>query len=70
MSKGTRSQGVKRNKGVLHIRCRRCGKKSYHKIKGVCASCGYGKSARLRKYRWNKKVNHKRHIKSLHYKIR
>ncbi|MEA3378949.1 MAG: 50S ribosomal protein L37e [Nanoarchaeota archaeon] len=40
-----------------HIRCRRCGKTSYHKSKGVCSSCGYGKSSKLRKFNWNKK-NH------------
>ena len=30
----------KRQKST-HIRCRRCGKHSYHKTKGVCAHCGY-----------------------------
>jgi len=53
--KGTPSKGLKRNKGRLHIRCRRCGKAAYHKIKKVCSSCGYGNSAKLRRYNWNKK---------------
>ena len=55
MSKGTASKGVKRNKGRLHIRCRRCGKAAYHKIKSVCSSCGYGNSAKIRRHNWSKK---------------
>ena len=70
MAKGTRSHGLKRNKGVLHVRCRRCGRNSYHKIKKICSDCGYGRSARMRKYNWNKKVGIRRQTKSLHYKIR
>tara|TARA_Y100000310_G_scaffold272429_1_gene287378 strand:- start:368 stop:532 length:165 start_codon:yes stop_codon:yes gene_type:complete len=54
MSKGTASFGKKSGKDT-HIPCRRCGKASYHKIKGVCSSCGYGNSAKLRKYNWQKK---------------
>ncbi|MDE4908304.1 50S ribosomal protein L37e [Methanogenium marinum] len=50
MSKGTPSMG-KRQK-TTHIVCRRCGKISFHKRHGVCASCGFGKSPRLRKYNW------------------
>ncbi len=53
MSKGTPSMG-KRQKST-HIRCRRCGKHSYHKQKKACASCGYGETARLRKFGWAKK---------------
>ena len=53
MSKGTPSM-VKRQKST-HIRCRRCGRHSYHKTKGVCAHCGYGATARIRKYRWSKR---------------
>ncbi|MBT3771824.1 MAG: 50S ribosomal protein L37e [Euryarchaeota archaeon] len=53
MSKGTPSRG-KRQKST-HIRCRRCGKHSYHKQKSVCASCGYGETARMRSYSWNKR---------------
>jgi len=52
--KGTPSMG-KRSKGKSHIRCRRCGKKTYHVSKKVCSSCGYGKSKRLRSYKWQKK---------------
>ncbi|MBR9676754.1 50S ribosomal protein L37e [Candidatus Woesearchaeota archaeon] len=54
MSKGTASKG-KHNKGRIHIRCRRCGNASYHKIKKVCSSCNYGKAAKLRTYSWAKK---------------
>ncbi|RLG21541.1 50S ribosomal protein L37e [Methanosarcinales archaeon] len=52
MSKGTPSmKGGKKT----HIRCRRCGRVSYHKRKKVCASCGFGRSARRRSYSWRKK---------------
>jgi len=53
MTKGTPSQG-KHNKQKTHIPCRRCGKKSYHIRKSVCASCGYGATSKLRGYTWAK----------------
>ncbi|MFO7991891.1 MAG: 50S ribosomal protein L37e [Thermoplasmata archaeon] len=53
MSKGTPSQG-KKSKGKTHIRCRRCGKKAFNMQKGVCASCGFGKTAKRRNYSWAK----------------
>ncbi|MBN2015121.1 MAG: 50S ribosomal protein L37e [Candidatus Altiarchaeota archaeon] len=46
MTKGTPSLG-KRNKKHTHVRCRRCGKNSFHERKGVCASCGYGRTKRF-----------------------
>ncbi|MCK4670878.1 MAG: 50S ribosomal protein L37e [Nanoarchaeota archaeon] len=49
--KGTPSKG-KHNKRKSHIHCRRCGQHSYHATKKVCASCGYGATAKLRKYSW------------------
>ncbi|MCD6477115.1 MAG: 50S ribosomal protein L37e [Candidatus Aenigmarchaeota archaeon] len=49
MSKGTPSFG-KHNK-TTHIRCRRCGNHSYHKVKGKCAKCGYPNS-KLKNFRW------------------
>ncbi|HID72181.1 MAG TPA: 50S ribosomal protein L37e [Thermoplasmata archaeon] len=52
MSKGTPSFG-KRNKKT-HILCRRCGKHSYHARKRYCASCGFGRSAKRRRYSWAK----------------
>ncbi len=54
MTKGTASMG-KRSSKVTHIRCRRCGKRTYHVRKKVCSSCGYGKSAKLRSFSWSKK---------------
>jgi large subunit ribosomal protein L37e len=42
----------KRSKGKSHIMCRRCGKHSYHASHRVCAHCGFGKSAKLRSYKW------------------
>lgn len=52
MSKGTPSKG-KYNKKT-HIICRRCGKHSYHATHGICASCGYGKTTKMRGYKWAK----------------
>ncbi|MEK6840128.1 MAG: 50S ribosomal protein L37e, partial [Nanoarchaeota archaeon] len=54
-SKGTGAKGKKMHKGRLHIRCRRCGSPSYHKIDRICSKCGYGRTKRLRQYRWMKK---------------
>ena len=52
MSKGTPAQG-KRQKS-LHMRCRRCGRHSYHMRKKACSSCGFGKTAKIRSYTWAK----------------
>tara|TARA_Y100000310_G_scaffold198316_1_gene198357 strand:+ start:421 stop:585 length:165 start_codon:yes stop_codon:yes gene_type:complete len=54
MSKGTASMGKKSGKKNM-IHCRRCGKRTYNISNKACASCGYGKSARLRSYNWQKK---------------
>jgi len=54
MSKGTAAKG-KKSKGKTHIHCRRCGKRTYHKARKVCSSCGFGKSSKLRSYNWQKK---------------
>ena len=54
MAKGTPSMG-KRQK-TTHIRCRRCGRNSYHKQKGVCASCGYGATSKMRSYGWARRL--------------
>ena len=55
MTKGTPSKGIRGRKARLHIACRRCGKTAYHTKRRICANCGYGNSAKLRKYSWNKK---------------
>ena len=54
MGTGTAAQGKRSGKST-HIMCRRCGKHAYHKIDKICASCGYGKSSKLRSYKWQKK---------------
>jgi len=54
MVKGTASMGKKSGKVSL-IKCRRCGKRTYHKTKKTCSSCGYGRSSKLRNYNWKKK---------------
>ena len=63
MTKGTYSMGKKSGKRTQVIRCRRCGKKTYHKSHKTCSSCGYGKSKKLRSYAWQNKTgtgNHKK----------
>jgi len=55
MTKGTHSQG-KKGQAKLHIRCRRCGRASYHKKRKICSHCGYGDTTKLRRYSWNKKT--------------
>ena len=54
MAKGTPSMGVKSGKKNM-IYCRRCGQRTFHLRKKKCSSCGFGKSARLRHYKWMKK---------------
>jgi large subunit ribosomal protein L37e len=53
MGKGTPSFG-KHNKKT-HIRCRRCGRRSYHVRKKRCAACGFGRTAKIRKFSWQNK---------------
>ncbi|XP_064605920.1 large ribosomal subunit protein eL37A-like [Liolophura sinensis] len=74
-TKGTSSFG-KRNKKT-HSHCRRCGRRSYHIQKKVCASCGYP-SPRLRHYNWSIKAKRRkttgtgrmRHLKIVFRKFR
>lgn len=54
MGKGTPSRSGGR---IVHIRCRRCGKHSYHVRRRHCASCGFGTDARMRGYAWHKQKN-------------
>ena len=51
MSDGTAAKG-KMGRGKAHIICRRCGRQAYHKSRKECASCGFGKSAKMRSYAW------------------
>lgn len=57
---GTGSKGF-HSRGKNHIMCRRCGRHSYHASSGICSSCGYGKSSKLRKFAW--KNTRKRNLK-------
>ena len=47
--------GPKGKKSKFVIRCRRCGKRSFHVRNKMCSSCGFGKSAKLRRYGWQTK---------------
>ncbi|MDD1779441.1 MAG: 50S ribosomal protein L37e, partial [Candidatus Helarchaeota archaeon] len=42
MTKGTPSFGKHHKK--THIRCRRCGRHSYHVRDKICSACGFGQS--------------------------
>ncbi|WBW72854.1 60S ribosomal protein L37 [Schizosaccharomyces osmophilus] len=71
MSKGTSSMGKRGNKS--HTLCRRCGKRSFHKQKSTCASCGYP-SAKTRSFNWGAKAKRRKatgtgrmeHMKKVH----
>eukprot|EP00924_Labyrinthula_sp_SR-Ha-C_P003570 snap_masked-scaffold_53-processed-gene-1.82-mRNA-1 protein AED:0.13 eAED:0.13 QI:0/-1/0/1/-1/1/1/0/92 len=58
MTKGTSSFGKKHTKS--HTQCRRCGKKSFHKQKKVCASCGFGHTRKMRRFHWSAKAMRRR----------
>jgi len=51
MTKGTASRAGGK---IVHVRCRRCGKHSFHRQHGVCASCGFGDTTWRRRYSWAK----------------
>jgi large subunit ribosomal protein L37e len=53
MTKGTASHGKMGDKKT-HIPCRRCGNRAYNIRHSICASCGFGKTARKRSYGWAK----------------
>jgi len=53
MTKGTASMG-KRGAKLTHKRCRRCGRASRHTARHVCAHCGFGATAKIRRYSWMK----------------
>lgn len=53
--KGTYSMGKKSGKKNM-IYCRRCGRRTFHMRKKRCSSCGYGQRAKMRKYKWQKKI--------------
>ncbi|MEJ2242657.1 MAG: 50S ribosomal protein L37e, partial [Candidatus Bathyarchaeota archaeon] len=55
VSKGTSSFGKRAHK-TLHIKCRRCGRRSYHVTEKRCSACGYGQSTKIRKYSWQTKT--------------
>jgi len=59
MGKGTPSKGKHSGKKT-HIRCRRCGKVTYHMQKKTCASCGFGGRKKWRAYSWQNKRRGKR----------
>ncbi len=55
MTKGTPAMGRKSRQSKVVIPCRRCGLRAYHVKKKKCASCGYGATAKLRRFAWQTK---------------
>lgn len=54
MVKGTPSKGKRQKRS--HIKCRRCGSRSFSLHAKYCVACGFGKSKKQRKlYGWRKK---------------
>lgn len=53
MGTGTPAMGRKSGKKT-HIRCRRCGRHTYHVQKKRCSACGFGETTKLRSYKWAK----------------
>ncbi|MDY6769760.1 MAG: 50S ribosomal protein L37e [Candidatus Nanohaloarchaea archaeon] len=52
MPEGKLRKGKRNTK--VHGKCRRCGEKSFHLTKKVCASCGFGESTERRDFNWQK----------------
>ncbi|MCW3980324.1 MAG: 50S ribosomal protein L37e [Candidatus Bathyarchaeota archaeon] len=55
MVKGTASFG-KHSRKIIHIKCRRCGRRAYNVKKRRCSACGYGTSPTLKTYAWRTKT--------------
>ncbi len=58
MTKGIGRTGTRNDK--THIICRRCNRSSFNVQKGVCASCGYGGHAKMRRYNHHYKAKRRR----------
>ncbi|MDD3041609.1 MAG: 50S ribosomal protein L37e [Methanosarcinaceae archaeon] len=56
MSKGTASMGKKQKR--THVKCRRCGSVSYNIHTKQCTSCGFGRTTRMRSYKWQAKCKY------------
>lgn len=68
MVKGTASQG--RHQRISHIRCKRCGRHSYHIQKQKCSACGYPR-AKIRNEAWRWKTvtrQRRKRLKVMHMK--
>ncbi|MCL2549543.1 MAG: 50S ribosomal protein L37e [Methanimicrococcus sp.] len=53
MVKGTPSLGQRQKR--THMKCRRCGSTSFNIHTKQCVACGFGRSAKLRDYKWVRK---------------
>ncbi len=70
MSKGTPAQG--KHQRITHIRCKRCGRHSYHMQKQKCSACGYPRpKIRQEAWRWKKfNKSFRKDIKVNHMKVK
>ena len=62
LGKGTASFGKHAGKTV-HIRCRRCGRRSYNVTKKRCAACGYGEATVTKRYSWRTKTLNRERVR-------
>jgi len=70
MTKGTPSFG--KHQKITHIRCRRCGRHSYHIRKKKCSACGFPRAKiKNEAWRWKKPDKKKRkYMKPGHMKVK
>jgi large subunit ribosomal protein L37e len=54
VGKGTPSFGKKQKRS--HVLCRRCGNRSYNIRLRKCSKCGFGASAKIKRYSWQNKT--------------
>ena len=65
MSKGTPSFG--KHQKIIHIKCKRCGRHSYHIRKQKCSACGFPR-AKIRNEGWRWKTFNRSRRKDLKIK--
>ena len=55
---------------VTHVRCRRCGRVAFKRNTRQCAACGYGKTAKIRKYSWQTHTPTRKRRKTSHNQMK
>ena len=59
MVKGKGTQSFGKRHGRVHVLCRRCGRKTFHKTRKRCSACGFP-SKRMKNYNWSLKAKNRR----------